>query len=126
MGWVTGHSYLGHGPLANGATTIMFEGVPNYPATNQHEPGGGQAPGQHPLHCPTAIRALMAKGKGANRTSRSSLRIMGSVGEPINPEAWEWYYRTIGPRPVRRLETLVADRDSRHPHQPAARLLPIK
>ncbi|ENY73020.1 acetyl-CoA synthetase [Aeromonas diversa CDC 2478-85] len=97
VGWVTGHSYLVYGPLANGATTIMFEGVPNYPATNRMS----QVVDKHQVTilytAPTAIRALMAKGNEAVAdTSRSSLRIMGSVGEPINPEAWEWYYRTIG------------------------------
>ena len=97
VGWVTGHSYLVYGPLANGATTIMFEGVPNYPATNRMS----QVVDKHQVTilytAPTAIRALMAKGTEAvTGTSRSSLRIMGSVGEPINPEAWEWYYRTIG------------------------------
>ena len=97
VGWVTGHSYLVYGPLANGATTLMFEGVPNYPATNRMS----QVVDKHQVSilytAPTAIRALMAKGKEAiEGTSRASLRIMGSVGEPINPEAWEWYYRTIG------------------------------
>ncbi|MGN4982734.1 acetate--CoA ligase [Aeromonas dhakensis] len=97
VGWVTGHSYLVYGPLANGATTIMFEGVPNYPASNRMS----QVVDKHQVTilytAPTAIRALMAKGNEAvEGTSRSSLRIMGSVGEPINPEAWEWYYRTIG------------------------------
>ncbi|WP_429155000.1 acetate--CoA ligase [Aeromonas media] len=97
VGWVTGHSYLVYGPLANGATTLMFEGVPNYPATNRMS----QVVDKHQVSilytAPTAIRALMAKGKEAvGGTSRTSLRIMGSVGEPINPEAWEWYYRTIG------------------------------
>jgi acetyl-CoA synthetase len=97
VGWVTGHSYLVYGPLANGATTVMFEGVPNYPATNRMS----QVVDKHQVTilytAPTAIRALMAKGKEAvEGTSRTSLRIMGSVGEPINPEAWEWYYRTIG------------------------------
>ncbi|MFQ2702445.1 acetate--CoA ligase [Aeromonas caviae] len=97
VGWVTGHSYLVYGPLANGATTVMFEGVPNYPATNRMS----QVVDKHQVTilytAPTAIRALMAKGKEAvEGTSRTSLRIMGSVGEPINPEAWEWYYHTIG------------------------------
>ncbi|MGU5574338.1 acetate--CoA ligase [Aeromonas caviae] len=97
VGWVTGHSYLVYGPLANGATTVMFEGVPNYRATNRMS----QVVDKHQVTilytAPTAIRALMAKGKEAvEGTSRTSLRIMGSVGEPINPEAWEWYYRTIG------------------------------
>jgi acetyl-CoA synthetase len=97
VGWITGHSYLVYGPLANGATTILFEGVPNYPDVNRMS----QVVDKHQVSilytAPTAIRALMAKGDEAvKETSRSSLRIMGSVGEPINPEAWEWYHRTIG------------------------------
>ncbi|HIF9201789.1 TPA: acetate--CoA ligase [Photobacterium damselae] len=97
VGWITGHSYLVYGPLANGVTTLLFEGVPNYPATNRMS----QVVDKHQVNilytAPTAIRALMAKGDEAIvDTSRHSLRIMGSVGEPINPEAWEWYHRTIG------------------------------
>ncbi|WP_375055729.1 acetate--CoA ligase [Zobellella sp. DQSA1] len=97
VGWITGHSYLIYGPLANGATTLLFEGVPNYPKTNRM----AQIVDKHRVNilytAPTAIRAFMAKGDEAvEDTSRSSLRIMGSVGEPINPEAWEWYYRVIG------------------------------
>lgn len=97
VGWVTGHSYLVYGPLANGATTLMFEGVPNYPAVNRM----AQIVDKHQVNilytAPTAIRALMAKGTAAvEGTSRQSLRLLGSVGEPINPEAWEWYSRTIG------------------------------
>mgnify|MGYP003365467780 CR=1 FL=1 len=97
VGWVTGHSYLLYGPLAVGAITLMFEGVPNYPGTNRMS----QIVDKHQVNilytAPTAIRALMAEGdKAIEGTSRSSLRIMGSVGEPINPEAWEWYYKTIG------------------------------
>ncbi len=97
VGWVTGHSYLLYGPLAVGATTLMFEGVPNYPSTNRMS----QVVDKHKVNilytAPTAIRALMAEGdKAIEGTSRSSLRILGSVGEPINPEAWEWYYKTIG------------------------------
>ncbi|PSJ44765.1 acetate--CoA ligase [Zobellella endophytica] len=97
VGWITGHSYLLYGPLANGATTLLFEGVPNYPKTNRM----AQIVDKHQVNilytAPTAIRAFMAKGDEAvEGTSRSSLRIMGSVGEPINPEAWEWYYRVIG------------------------------
>ena len=97
VGWVTGHSYLLYGPLAVGATTLMFEGVPNYPTTNRMS----QVVDKHQVNilytAPTAIRALMAEGdKAVEGTSRSSLRILGSVGEPINPEAWEWYYKTIG------------------------------
>ena len=97
VGWITGHSYLVYGPLANGATTLLFEGVPNYPATSRMS----EVVDKHSVNilytAPTAIRALMAKGdKAIEGTERTSLRIMGSVGEPINPEAWEWYHRTIG------------------------------
>ena len=97
VGWVTGHSYLLYGPLACGAISLMFEGVPNYPTPARM----AQVIDKHKVNilytAPTAIRALMAEGdKAIEGTSRASLRIMGSVGEPINPEAWEWYYRTIG------------------------------
>ncbi|EGR1343799.1 acetate--CoA ligase [Vibrio parahaemolyticus] len=97
VGWITGHTYLIYGPLANGAKTILFEGVPNYPNTSRMS----EVVDKHQVNilytAPTAIRALMAKGNEAVAgTSRSSLCIMGSVGEPINPEAWEWYYKTIG------------------------------
>ncbi|OYD22622.1 acetate--CoA ligase [Oceanimonas baumannii] len=97
VGWITGHSYLIYGPLANGATTLLFEGVPNYPKTNRM----AQVVDKHQVNilytAPTAIRAFMAKGEEAvEGTSRASLRVLGSVGEPINPEAWEWYYRVIG------------------------------
>lgn len=97
VGWITGHTYLIYGPLANGAKTILFEGVPNYPSTSRMS----EVVDKHSVNilytAPTAIRALMAHGKEAiEGTSRSSLRVMGSVGEPINPEAWEWYYNTIG------------------------------
>lgn len=97
VGWVTGHSYLLYGPLANGAITLMFEGVPNYPGVNRLS----QVVDKHQVNilytAPTAIRALMAEGdKATEDTQRTSLRIMGSVGEPINPEAWEWYFNKIG------------------------------
>lgn len=97
VGWVTGHSYLLYGPLACGAITLMFEGVPNYPGVNRLS----QVVDKHQVNilytAPTAIRALMAEGdKAIEGTQRDSLRIMGSVGEPINPEAWEWYYNKIG------------------------------
>ncbi|WP_086981754.1 acetate--CoA ligase [Vibrio aphrogenes] len=97
VGWITGHTYLVYGPLSNGAKTILFEGVPNYPNTSRMS----EVVDKHQVNilytAPTAIRALMAKGDEAIQgTSRSSLRVMGSVGEPINPEAWEWYYKTIG------------------------------
>ena len=97
VGWVTGHSYIVYGPLANGATTLMFEGVPNYPDASRL----WQVCDKHQVNicytAPTAIRALMREGDGpVQKTSRSSLRLLGSVGEPINPEAWEWYYRVVG------------------------------
>ena len=97
VGWVTGHSYIVYGPLANAATTLMFEGVPTYPDASRF----WQVVDKHQVNifytAPTAIRALMAVGdEPVKATSRSSLRLLGSVGEPINPEAWEWYYRVIG------------------------------
>ncbi len=97
IGWVTGHSYIIYGPLCNGATTLMFEGVPTYPAADRF----WQVIDKHQVNifytAPTAIRALMAQGnKFVTRTDRSSLRILGTVGEPINPEAWEWYYHIVG------------------------------
>jgi len=97
VGWVTGHSYIVYGPLANGATTLMFEGVPNYPDTSRF----WQVCDKHQVNvcytAPTAIRALMRDGdEPVKKTSRSSLRLLGSVGEPINPEAWEWYYHVVG------------------------------
>ncbi len=97
VGWVTGHSYILYGPLANGATTLMFEGVPNYPDNSRF----WQVIDKHKVNifytAPTAIRALMQAGDGpVTKTSRASLRLLGSVGEPINPEAWEWYYRVVG------------------------------
>ena len=96
-GWVTGHSYLVYGPLANGATTLMFEGVPNFPDSSRF----WNVIDKHKVTlfytAPTAIRALMREGEGpVKSTSRSTLRLLGSVGEPINPEAWEWYYRVVG------------------------------
>lgn len=97
VGWVTGHSYIVYGPLVNGATTLMFEGVPNYPDINRF----AQVVDKHKVNilytAPTAIRAMMAEGtKAVEGTSRESLRLLGSVGEPINPEAWEWYYHKMG------------------------------
>jgi acetyl-CoA synthetase len=96
-GWVTGHSYIVYGPLANGATTVMFEGVPNYPDTSRF----WQVCDKHQINifytAPTAIRALMREGdEPVKKTSRSSLRLLGTVGEPINPEAWLWYHRVVG------------------------------
>src|SRR5579872_4486033 len=97
VGWVTGHSYILYGPLANGATTLMFEGVPNYPTNSRF----WEVIDKHRVNifytAPTAIRALMQAGDGpVKKTSRASLRLLGSVGEPINPEAWEWYHRVVG------------------------------
>ena len=97
VGWITGHSYLLYGPLSNGATTLMFEGVPQYPTWARI----GQIVDKHDVTilytAPTAIRAMMREGDDFVRQSnRSSLRLLGSVGEPINPEAWDWYYRVVG------------------------------
>jgi len=97
VGWVTGHTYIVYGPLANGATTLMFEGVPNYPTVSRF----WEVIDKHQVNifytAPTAIRALMRDGEApVKKTSRKSLRVLGSVGEPINPEAWLWYYRNVG------------------------------
>ncbi|HJR57306.1 MAG TPA: acetate--CoA ligase [Rhizomicrobium sp.] len=97
VGWVTGHSYIVYGPLANGATTLMFEGVPNYPTVSRF----WEVIDKHKVNifytAPTAIRALMRDGDApVKKTSRASLRLLGSVGEPINPEAWAWYHRVVG------------------------------
>ncbi|MDH4560411.1 acetate--CoA ligase [Pseudomonas sp. BN411] len=97
VGWVTGHSYIVYGPLANAATTLMFEGVPNYPDASRF----WQVIDKHQVNifytAPTAIRALMREGEDpVKKASRASLRLLGSVGEPINPEAWEWYYNVVG------------------------------
>ncbi|MDA7688278.1 acetate--CoA ligase [Pelagibacteraceae bacterium] len=97
VGWVTGHSYIVYGPLANGATTLMFEGVPNYPDASRF----WQVVDKHKVNifytAPTALRALMREGEGpVKKTDRSSLKLLGSVGEPINPEAWIWYHKVVG------------------------------
>jgi acetyl-CoA synthetase len=97
VGWVTGHSYIVYGPLANGATTLMFEGIPNFPSTSRF----WEVIDKHKVNtfytAPTAIRALMREGEApVKNTSRASLRLLGSVGEPINPEAWLWYHRVVG------------------------------
>ncbi len=97
VGWVTGHSYIVYGPLANGATSLMFEGVPNYPDASRF----WQVIDKHQVEifytAPTALRALMREGdEWVTRTDRSSLKLLGTVGEPINPEAWEWYHRVVG------------------------------
>jgi len=97
FGWITGHTYILYGPLANGATSLLFEGVPNYPDFARI----GEVVDKHQVNilytAPTAIRAMMAEGDAyVKRSKRSSLRLLGSVGEPINPEAWEWYYHVVG------------------------------
>ncbi|MER8899090.1 acetate--CoA ligase [Mesorhizobium sp. M0676] len=97
VGWVTGHSYIVYGPLANGATTLMFEGVPNYPSQSRF----WEVIDKHKVNifytAPTALRSLMGAGdEPVKKTSRKSLRVLGSVGEPINPEAWEWYFNIVG------------------------------
>ncbi|AWN52021.1 acetate--CoA ligase [Methylobacterium sp. 17Sr1-1] len=97
VGWVTGHSYILYGPLANGATTLMFEGIPTYPSISRF----WEVVDKHKVNifytAPTAIRSLMGAGEApVKKTSRQTLRVLGSVGEPINPEAWEWYYRVVG------------------------------
>ncbi|MCE4222216.1 acetate--CoA ligase [Methylobacterium sp. C25] len=97
VGWVTGHSYIVYGPLANGATTLMFEGIPTYPSNSRF----WEVVDKHKVNifytAPTAIRSLMGGGEEpVKKTSRKSLRVLGSVGEPINPEAWEWYYKVVG------------------------------
>ena len=97
VGWITGHSYIIYGPLANGATTLMFEGVPTYPDASRC----WQVVDKHKVNtfytAPTAIRALMSQGEGpVKQCSRASIRLLGTVGEPINPEAWEWYYNVVG------------------------------
>lgn len=99
VGWVTGHSYILYGPLANGATTLMFEGIPTYPSISRF----WEVIDKHKVNtfytAPTAIRSLMGAGEEpVKKTSRASLRLLGSVGEPINPEAWEWYHRVVGDR----------------------------
>jgi acetyl-CoA synthetase len=97
VGWVTGHSYIVYGPLANGATTLMFEGVPTYPSPSRF----WDVVDKHKVTifytAPTAIRSLMGAGEEhVKKTDRSTLRMLGSVGEPINPEAWNWYYNVVG------------------------------
>ena len=106
VGWVTGHSYIVYGPLANGATTLMFEGVPNFPDASRF----WQVVDKHKVNifytAPTAIRALMGAGDDfVKKCSRKSLRILGTVGEPINPEAWEWYYNVVGDKRCPVLDT---------------------
>ncbi|MDH5411479.1 MAG: acetate--CoA ligase [Alphaproteobacteria bacterium] len=106
VGWVTGHTYILYGPLANGAITLMFEGVPNYPDFSRF----WQVCDKHKVNifytAPTAIRALMREGEGpVKATDRSSIRLLGTVGEPINPEAWEWYYNVVGDKRCQIVDT---------------------
>jgi acetyl-CoA synthetase len=112
VGWVTGHSYIVYGPLANGATTLMFEGVPNYPDASRC----WQVIDKHDVNifytAPTALRALMREGDApVKKTSRKSLRLLGSVGEPINPEAWLWYHRVVADGDGRHFDFAAAGRD---------------
>jgi acetyl-CoA synthetase len=114
VGWVTGHSYVVYGPLINGATTVMFEGVPNYPDPSRF----WQVVDKHQVEifytAPTALRALMREGDDfVKRTSRASLKLLGSVGEPINPEAWEWYHKRGWRWALPDRRHLVADRNRR-------------
>ena len=115
VGWVTGHSYIVYGPLANGATTLMFEGVPNYPDASRF----WQVVDKHKVNtfytAPTAIRALMGEGdEFVARTVAARCKLLGTVGEPINPEAWRWYHEVVGERPLPDRRHLVADRNGRH------------
>jgi acetyl-CoA synthetase len=122
VGWVTGHSYIVYGPLANGATTLMFEGVPTYPDAS----ASGRWCDKHNVNifytAPTAIRSLMGAGEDpVKKPTAQILRLLGTVGEPINPEAWEWYYNVVGDRPLPDRRYLVADRNRRHSDHAAAR-----
>ena len=118
---MTGHSYIVYGPLANGAITLMFEGVPTYPDASRF----WQVVEKHKVNifytAPTAIRALMREGDGpVKSTDRSSLRLLGSVGEPINPEAWMWYHEVVGDSRLPDCRYMVADRNRRHHDHAAA------
>ena len=123
IGWVTGHSYIVYGPLCYGGTSVMFEGVPNYPDAGRF----WEMVDKHGINifytAPTAIRALMKAGdEWPAKYDLSSLRVLGTVGEPINPEAWMWYYKHIGREPLPHRRHLVADGDRRHAdRQPARR-----
>ena len=106
VGWITGHTYILYGPLSNGATSLMFEGIPTYPSPSRF----WEICDKHQISifytAPTALRALMAQGdQYVLETSRKSLRILGTVGEPINPEAWEWYYKVIGNKACHIIDT---------------------
>jgi len=127
VGWVTGHSYVVYGPLANGATSVMFEGVPNYPDTSRF----WEVIDKHRVTtfytAPTAIRALMGAGdEPVKKTSRASLRLLGSVGEPINPEAWEWYYRVVGDNRCPVIDTWWQTETGGHMISPLPGATPLK
>ena len=127
VGWVTGHSYIVYGPLANGATTLMFEGIPSYPDASRF----WQVVDKHQVNifytAPTAIRALMGAGDDlVNKTSRSSLKILGTVGEPINPEAWEWYYNVIGEKRCPVVDTWWQTETGGHMITPMPYATPLK
>ena len=115
VGWVTGHSYIVYGPLCNGSTTLMFEGVPTYPDASRFWEIVDKFNVTIFYTAPTAIRALMGLGDSyVNKASLSSLRILGTVGEPINPEAWNWYYEIIGKKKCPVVDTMVANRNWRN------------
>ena len=127
IGWVTGHSYMVYGPLANGATTLLFEGVPTYPDASR----AWQVVDKHDVNifytAPTAIRALMGEGdEYVDRCSRSSLRLLGTVGEPINPEAWEWYYRVVGDKRCPIVDTWWQTETGAHMLTPLPGAIPMK
>ena len=127
VGWVTGHSYLVYGPLAIGGTTLSFEGVPNYPDASRF----WEVIDKHKVNvfytAPTAIRALMREGNDpVTKTSRASLRLLGTVGEPINPEAWEWYYRIVGEERCPIMDTWWQTETGGHMLTPLAGATPLK
>jgi len=127
IGWVTGHSYIVYGPLANGATTVMFEGVPNYPDFSRFWQVVDQFKVSTFYGAPTAIRALMREGDAwVKKTSRASLRLLGSVGEPINPEAWDWYHRVVGDSRCPIVDTWWQTETGGHMITPLPGAIPLK
>jgi acetyl-CoA synthetase len=127
VGWVTGHTYIVYGPLANGAQSLMFEGIPNYPSTSRF----WEVIDKHQVNifytAPTAIRALMRDGDApVKKTSRKSLRLLGTVGEPINPEAWEWYYHVVGAERVPIVDTWWQTETGGHLITPLPGATPLK